>query len=167
MLVNKLYTILVTRVSFFETINNQRFVMGVAMIRAVVDQMGQMNPMGPMGIRGSTANTLLWVIIGLLAIILVYLWHSNRKHPEAHAAETVDVDKVEVALRILTPNEKIVVEALMERGGEILQKDIHYELDMTRVQAHRVVQGLAQRELVSVEDHYNTKKIIIANWLLR
>ncbi len=36
MLVNKLYIIPVTRVSFFETINNQRFVMGVAMIRAVV-----------------------------------------------------------------------------------------------------------------------------------
>ena len=136
------------------------------MMGAIFNQMGQMNPMGT---RGSTGNILLWVVIGLLVIIIVYLWYSNRKNQSDSPAmvDSVDVDKVEVAMRILTPNEKVVVEALIDRGGEILQKDIHYELDLTRVQAHRVVQALAQRELVSVEDHYNTKKIIIADWLLR
>ncbi len=143
--------------------------MGVAMIRAIVNQMGPMNPMGPMGTRGSIGNTLLWVIIGLLLIIIIYLWYSNRKNQsDTHApVESVDVDKIEVTLRMLTPNEKVVVEALIDRGGEILQKDIHYDLDLTRVQAHRIVQGLTQRDLVSVEDHYNTKKVIIADWLLR
>jgi uncharacterized membrane protein len=76
------------------------------------------------------------------------------------------MDKIDVALKLLNPQEKQVVQALIEKGGEMLQKDIHYELDMTRVQAHRTVQSLTQRELVTVEDHFNTKKVILADWLL-
>jgi uncharacterized membrane protein len=141
------------------------------MIEPLVYQRGQMNPMGPMGQmgQGSTINTLLWVIIGLLLIIIVYLWYNNRNNePQTseEVSEAVDVKKIEVALRLLNSGEKQVVEALIERGGEMLQKDIHYELDMSRVQAHRIVQGLIQRDLVTVTDHYNTKKVIIAEWLM-
>lgn len=136
------------------------------MIAEMVDQMGQMNPMGP---RGGTDTTLLWVIIALLVIIIGYLWYSNRgkESPDVPSVGSLDVDKIEVAMRLLSPNERLVVEFLMSHDGEMLQKDISFELDFTRVQAHRVVQSLAQRDIVSVEDHYNTKKIIIADWLLR
>lgn len=139
------------------------------MIRAFVNQMGQMNPNGPMGSRYGTGTTLLWVIIGLLVIIIVYLWYSNRRRdaPVVAPVESVDVEKIEVAMRLLNPNERLVVESLLSHDGEMLQKDIHYELDLTRVQAHRIVQTLVQRDIVSVQDHYNTKKIIIAEWLTR
>ena len=57
--------------------------------------------------------------------------------------------------------------ALVNNGGDMFQKDIHYDLDLSRVQAHRIVQGLTRREIVTVEDHYNTKKISLADWLMR
>lgn len=127
-------------------------------------------PMGPMG--GSRNATLLWVIIGLLVVIIGYLWYNNRKQSSLIQVEqgpiiapTVETDKIGVAMKLLSPNERLVVEALLENNGEMLQKDIHYDLELTRVQAHRIVQGLTQRDIVTVEDHYNTKKVTLAEWL--
>ncbi len=133
------------------------------MIKSIVNQRG---PMGPGG-GGGQSSVLLWVIIMLLIIIIVYLWYNNRKtEPSIKAPVTKDMDKIDVVLKLLNSSEKIVIEALIDKGGEMLQKDIHYELDLSRVQAHRTVQSLTQRELVTVEDHFNTKKIVLADWLI-
>ena len=142
--------------------------MGVEMILSAVDQMGMMDSMDPMGSRYSASTTLLWVIITLLVVLIVYQWYINTKKMEQNVpeSESFDMDKMEIAMRLLNPNEKLVVEFLLGHGGEMLQKDIHYELDLTRVQAHRVVQALAQKGLVSVESHFITKKIVIADWLV-
>ena len=131
--------------------------------------MGPMHPNGPIWSRSSNSTILLWIIIGLLVIIIAYLWYSNRRKENSDVVpvEPIDVNKIEVAMRLLSPNEKLVVEYLISNDGQILQKDIPHELDLTRVQAHRVVQGLAQKNLVTVEDHYNTKKIIVVDWFLR
>jgi hypothetical protein len=139
------------------------------MIKAIVNQMGPMHPNGPMWSRNSTGNTLLWIIIVLLVIIVFYLWYSNQKReaPVVATDESIDVDKIDVAMRLFNTNEKLVVEYLISNDGEMLQKDIPYELDLTRVQAHRVVQGLVQKNIVTVENHYNTKKISLVDWFLR
>ena len=118
-----------------------------------VSWVDQMMPMSPMS---SQDNTLLWVIIGLLTLIIAYLWYIGRERVLTARA-----------MKLLSPNERIVVEALVNNGGEMVQKDIHYDLGLSRVQAHRIVQGLTQREIVSVEDHYNTKKVRLADWLMR
>ena len=139
------------------------------MIESFVYQMGQVNPMGPM--RGSSNNYLLWIIIGLLLVIIVYIWYNGRKRGEPVkedplVVENPDVTKIEVAMRLLSSNERVVVEALVSNDGEMLQKDLHYQLDLSRVQAHRIVQGLTQRDIVTVEDHYNTKLVRLADWLM-
>ena len=129
-----------------------------------------MMPMDPMG---SQDTTLLWVIIGLLTIIIVYLWYYGRERvltepiSDALVHYAAETDKIDVAMKLLSPNERMVVEALVDNGGEMLQKDIHYDLGLSRVQAHRIVQGLTQRDIVTVEDHYNTKKVSLADWLMR
>ena len=129
----------------------------------------QMMPMGPMG---SQDSTLLWVIIGLLTIIIGYLWYNGRGRalvdliPDEPVHYTMETDKIDVAMKLLSPNERMVVEALLGNDGEMLQKDLHYDLDLSRVQAHRIVQALTQRDIVTVEDHYNTKKVRLADWLM-
>ena len=140
------------------------------MIQSLIQQMG---PMGPRGDRSgsSTTVTLLWVIIILLVVIIVYLWYTGRKKqekmPVKPVEEIIETDKIEVALRLLNDNEKLIVQALIDHGGEMLQKDISYELDLSRVQTHRTVQSLIEREIVTSEDHYNTKKVTVANWLIQ
>ncbi len=134
-----------------------------------VSRVGQMMPMDPMG---SQDSTLLWVIIGLLTVIIGYLWYNGRNKglPDLILDEPVqlvkETDKMDVAMKLMSPNERMVVEALLDNHGEMLQKDLHYDLDLSRVQAHRIVQALTQRDIVTVEDHYNSKKVRLADWLL-
>ena len=124
----------------------------------------------PHGTNGTDA-TLLWVIIFLLVVIIVYLWYTgSRKQVKKHekpVEETLESDKIDIALRLLNDNEKRIVQALIDHGGEMLQKDITYELELSRVQTHRTVQSLIEREIVMAEDHYNTKKITLAKWLIQ
>ena len=139
------------------------------MIQSLVQQMG---PMGPhRDISGSnTTTTLLWVIIILLVVIIVYLWYTGsrkQEKPEKPVEEPFETDKIDVALRLLNDNEKLIVQALIDHGGEMLQKDISYELELTRVQTHRTVQSLIEREIVTTTDHYNTKKVTLAEWLIQ
>ena len=140
------------------------------MIQSLIQQMGPMGPHGN-GSGSNTTTTLLWVIIILLLVIIVYLWYSGSRkqleRPEKPAeVEVIETEKIEVALKLLNENEKRIVQALIDHGGEMLQKDISYDLELTRVQTHRTVQSLIEREIVTTEDHYNTKKVTLAKWLL-
>jgi len=72
---------------------------------------------------------------------------------------------VEVAMRLLEPDEKRVVEALVAAGGSMLQKDISHELGFSRVKTHRVLVRLLRRGVVTAEKYYNTNRIQIADWL--
>ncbi len=72
---------------------------------------------------------------------------------------------VEVAMRLLEPDEKGVVEALVAAGGSMLQKDISHELEFSRVKTHRVLVRLLKRGVVTAEKHYNTNRIELVDWL--
>ena len=72
---------------------------------------------------------------------------------------------VEVAMRLLEPDEKRVMEAIVEAGGEMLQKDISHETGFSRVKTHRVLVRLIRRGVVTAEKYYNTNRIEIADWL--
>ncbi len=131
----------------------------------------QMTPMMP---HTNGANTaLLWIIIFLLTVIIIYLWIKGGRMTIGEAVEPVvspeplESDKIDVALRLLNEHEKMIVQALLDHGGEMLQKDISYELGLTRVQTHRTIQSLLEREIVTTQDHYNTKKVTLAQWLIQ
>ncbi len=72
---------------------------------------------------------------------------------------------VEVAMRLLEPDEKRVMEAMIEAGGSMLQKDISYETGFSRVKTHRVLVRLIRRGVVTAEKYYNTNRIEVADWL--
>lgn len=72
---------------------------------------------------------------------------------------------VEVAMRLLEPDEKRVMEALVATGGFMLQKDLSHELDFSRVKIHRVLVRLIRRGVVTTEKYYNTNQIEVADWL--
>lgn len=78
---------------------------------------------------------------------------------------TVRGQSIDVALRMLEPEEKRVVEALMKAGGIMLQKDISRELGLSRVKTHRVLVKLLRRGVVTAEKYYNTNRIKLADWL--
>ena len=141
----------------------------MTLVQNIVHQMGNMGPHRN-GVGNNNSN-LLWIIIGLLLIIIIYLWYSMSRKPQLTKTELnrdpVESDKIKIALRRLNDNEKQVVEALLSHKGEMLQKDISFELGLTRVQTHRAVQNLVERKIVTTIDHHNTKKITVAQWLIQ
>ena len=66
---------------------------------------------------------------------------------------------IDVAIRLLEPDERRVVEALIAASGTMLQKDISHELGFTRVKTHRVIVKLLRRGVVTTERYYNTNRI--------
>jgi len=133
--------------------------------------------MGPMNGGGGYQTLFIVVILLLLAVILLMFFRQRPGQPETREpvakadakavepSESGSEDKLEVALRLLDENERRVVEALVAKGGEMLQKDISYELGFSRVKAHRVVQSLVKRGLVTMEEHYNTNRVSLVDWL--
>ncbi len=68
-------------------------------------------------------------------------------------------------MRLLEPDEKRVVEAIVASGGAMLQKDISYELGFSRVKTHRVIVKLLRRGVVTAEKQYNTNRVELADWI--
>ncbi len=131
-------------------------------------------PMGPMHNGSQTQQLIILVVLLLLVVIVIMLFRWPRQAPtkkreekEAEEAESASGDKLEVALRLLDDNERTVVEALVAEGGSMLQKDISIDLGFSRVKTHRVVQSLVKRGLVTAEEHFNTKKVKLVNWLMK
>jgi len=130
-------------------------------------------PMGPMHNGSQTQQLIIVVVLLLLVVIIVMLYRWPKPAPakkpdeatEEETGESGSGDRLEVALRLLDENERRVVEALVAEGGSMLQKDISIDLGFSRVKAHRVVQSLVKRGLVTAEEHFNTNKVTLMDWL--
>jgi uncharacterized membrane protein len=133
-----------------------------------------MGPMGPHGNQKTwnTISILLGIIIVLLILVISYLWfnHGRNSSKKEEVRESIghvlpENNKIDVALKLLNKNEKLIVRALIDSGGEMLQKDISAEIGLSRVQTHRTVQSLIERDIVTTERHFNTNRIRLSTWL--
>ncbi len=69
-------------------------------------------------------------------------------------------------MRVLKPDERRVVELLIENGGVMLQKDLRWELGMNRVQIHRILERLEERNIIVRRSVGNTNEVRLADWLM-
>ncbi len=139
---------------------------------------------GPPSNRGFSGYTLVLaaavIIIILLVVIATILLFPRlrnvkpsrpvepevRRIEETEKGRGADVEPpMQVTLRLLGPDEKRVVEALREAGGSMLQKDISYELGLSRVRTHRILVTLIERNIVNAEKYFNTNRITLSDWL--
>ncbi|MBN1683171.1 hypothetical protein JW865_06430 [Candidatus Bathyarchaeota archaeon] len=137
---------------------------------------------GPPDDRGFNSQMLLLigiVIIILLSVLIILIFFPRLKNVKASKPIEQEIKKIEektsnenkqispfdVTLRLLNDEEKRVVEAIAQSGGSMLQKDLSYELKLSRVKIHRILVGLIERGVVTAEKHYNTNKITLTDWL--
>jgi uncharacterized membrane protein len=76
-----------------------------------------------------------------------------------------DVAPINLVVKTLSIDERKVVEVLAAHEGKYLQKYIRSETRFSRLQIHRIVARLAEREIVSLEKTGNTNTVLLANWL--
>jgi len=148
------------------------------MLELILSTVHQMGPMrGHMNQPDYTliiVATASIVIIVISAILLLFprlqgIASTESIRPVIEREEPREAENgnkaVEVAMRLLEPDEKKVMEALVAAGGSMLQKDLSHELDFSRVKIHRVLMRLIRRGVVTAEKHFNTNRIEIADWL--
>ena len=70
-------------------------------------------------------------------------------------------------LKTLTQDERKVIEVLTAHDGKYLQKYIRSEVGLSRLQTHRIVARLAERDIVRLEKTGNTNTVMLSNWLKR
>jgi len=130
---------------------------------------------GPMGQNGgwSLTNILLVALIILLVFALIYfVFFPRLENIVSSASIQPEVEEMkeenrnlEVAYRLMEPDETRVVKTIVEAGGSMLQKDISYNLEISRVKTHRILVKLINRGIVTAEKQYNTNNITLAGWL--
>ncbi len=73
---------------------------------------------------------------------------------------------LEVVPRTLKPDEKKAFDVLLAHDGRHLQKLLKSETGLSRLQVHRAVSRLAERNLVRLKTVGNTNEVSIAGWAL-
>jgi uncharacterized membrane protein len=154
-------------------------------MRRVIDALTmQRGPMGSHATQNTGALLALGIIVVILSVIIILTWFprltgvrpSLTIEPQVVQQDEIDLPTdvgstiesetpLEVALRLLEPDEILIIKALEEAGGSMLQKDISYELEFSRVKTHRVLVRLLKRGVVTAEKHFNTNRIELADWL--
>ncbi len=73
---------------------------------------------------------------------------------------------LDAVLRVLNEDERKVVQAVADsEKGSMLQKEIRWKTNLSRVKVHRVVSRLSERGIVKVEKQVNTNKVTLAEWI--
>lgn len=95
----------------------------------------------------------------------------SEKEPKGKPSSISTVEKGESALdailRVLSDDERKVIETLVDEGGIMLQKNIRWKTGFSRVKTHRILFRLAKRGIVSAEKYYNTNRITLADLLAK
>lgn len=150
-------------------------------MRRLFEAVSQRGPMGP-HMDWSTAypwflGLFAILVVAVLAFTLFPRLERVRATEDIHTeieglergeppeAQNGSGGALDVAMRLLEPEERRVVEALVKAGGSMLQKDITYELGFSRVKTHRTMVKLLKRGVVTAEKEYNTNRIELADWL--
>ena len=84
----------------------------------------------------------------------------NKRKNKPNKSSLSSEDKI---LKFLNPSEQKIVKILLKSDGERLQSQIAKLGNMTKLQVHRIVKGLEQKNIIETEPYGKTKKISLTN----
>jgi uncharacterized membrane protein len=131
------------------------------------------------GMNGeSSVVWLLVFVVPLVAalIIIVYIVafppikqaKTATETPETVSQAPQSKQTLDAVLKVLNEDERKVVETLASaKEGSMLQKEIRWKTNLSRVKVHRVVARLAERDIVQVKKQDNTNKVTLSDWITK
>jgi len=131
----------------------------------------------------ATSQNVFLPLIGFVALIGAALTGTGGavyylKFPKIGLTEPVTMSTVndisqeavtpyESVSKTLTSEERTVLDVLVSRDGEYLQKYIRAETGLSRLKTHRIVSRLAERGIVTLEKTGNTNEVHLSSWLAK
>ncbi len=108
----------------------------------------------------------LAVIVYMVAFPKVKQAKTVTETPETVSQAPPTPQTLDAVLKVLNEDERKVVETLASaKEGSMLQKEIRWKTNLSRVKVHRVVARLAERGIVQVKKQDNTNKVTLSYWI--
>lgn len=95
--------------------------------------------------------------VGLFVGILVYYILSDKVIHQEHSLK----NNAKIILNFLTPEEKKVIETLLENGGAVHQYDLSHLPNLNKVKTHRILLNLEQKGIIHKERLGKINKIVL------
>jgi len=76
-----------------------------------------------------------------------------------------ELEAVSTALRVLQGRRRRVLEVIVNKGGEMLQKDLYLETGFSKAKISRTLKELELRDIIQRKGYGSTKKIILSDWM--
>jgi len=76
-----------------------------------------------------------------------------------------ELEAVSTALRVLQGRRRRVLEVIIGKGGEMLQKDLYLETGFSKAKISRTLKELELRDIIQRKGYGSTKKIILSDWM--
>ncbi len=110
----------------------------------------------------------LGVIVYMVAFPKIKQTAATVEAPQKATQLPHNKQTLDAVLKVLNEDERKVVETLAStKEGSMLQKEIRWKTNLSRVKVHRVVARLAERGIVLVEKQDNTNKVTLAEWITK
>ena len=129
----------------------------------------------------TTTQTAILPLVGLAALVgaavtgtggVAYYLTGFKMGIDKHAPKSLVEDCPQNVItpyasvsKILTSEERQVLDVLVLHNGKYLQKYIRAETGLSRLKTHRIVSRLAERGIVTLERRGNTNEVLLSNWL--
>ncbi len=116
---------------------------------------------------------MLYFFIFLLTIGLIIALIVSQASSSGQIQKTIEPSgnngdyKINELMRILTPEEKTIVNLLIKNKGEMLQKDISRALGFSRLKTHRILEKMEKRNIIQRIRIGNTNKVILEDWIMK
>lgn len=125
-------------------------------------------------------EVLLLVISSWIAgISMIYLYFEASKKPLIEAERRVATEKhlvgpsprleelktVSTTLKVLRGPRRRVLEIIVNKKGEMLQKDLYLETGFSKAKISRTLKELELRNIIQRKQYGSTKKIILSDWM--
>lgn len=89
---------------------------------------------------------------------------TTRKHTGL-SQKLEELETVNTALRVLRGPRRRILEIVVNKGGEMLQKDLYLETNFSKAKISRTLRELEQRNIIQRKQYGSTKKIILSDWM--
>lgn len=85
--------------------------------------------------------------------------------PTATKSVSASPKNCDLLLKTMTPEEKKVLNVLINHKRKYLQKYVVKEAELSRLKTHRIVARFAQRGIVTVKEFGNTNEVSLTDWI--
>lgn len=88
---------------------------------------------------------------------------SNIKSLNSDDKSDENIESKNIIMKLLNPNERKIVDRLIEKDGSIAQSELSRSGLMTKLNVHRAAKTLEQKRVIRIESHGMTNRLILSD----